>query len=488
MNCLVQVVVFLAAISFLVVVSHAVPAEAAERADLSAHIRFIPEPVKSSYTIGQAVETAIRNFPSIRSARYKLYASRADITLAKTEYLPVFNLLVQEMRNSQNVISSTVLPQTLDVIPIPSGTVSKSSKFSSIWGDDMGANFSWLLYDFGLRHADVMLSKANTSLAQQVVRLTELDVAYAAADAFLTTVAATETIIAAQATLDRAQAAAITIHTMVDRGMRPGVDAARVDYEVSQAKIAVIRAQQATELARVDLAEKMGVAGTYINISYAPIVRTPSRRYDVGPTDFETHPLASVRTAAVKSAAAKVHVLDRTWYPHLWLNSAIWGRGSGAGGESPPVAGGVVPQVANWAAGLSVSFPVLDVFEVKARRKRAYNEQLAEVANYDLAIQILEQQDARSRVLLEKSRSIASETPTLVKAAKENEIKTLERYKVGLDDMVAVAEAEKLLARAEVEDAIAQVEVWRSILAAGYVHGSLKPFQSLISAAEGAGG
>lgn len=109
----------------------------------------------------------------------------------------------------------------------------------------------------------------------------------------------------------------------------------------------------------------------------------------------------------------------------------------------------------------------------------------AERANFDLAIQILEQKDARARVLLTEAKRIADETPTLVSAARENQVKTLERYKVGLTNIVAVAEAERLLAKAQVEDAIAQVEVWRAILAMGYVQGSLNPFLSLVAAAEG---
>lgn len=460
------------------------PALAAAR-DVPYRRPFTAPPERTAdYTLGQAVSTALRNFPSIKAARFKLTAAQADVTLAKTAYLPNLDLMMQEMVGSNNVIAGTILPQTIDVIPIQSGQERRGSSFSGRLMSNHGANFNWLLFDFGLRRANVQLARAQTRVEQADLRLTELDVAFAAADAYLTTVEAEQTIRAAQATLDRMKAAAMVVHTLVDTGLRPGVDAARADYEVSQAKIGLIQAERTTELARVELAERMGIAGTYVGIVADPLVRhPPNRRFSA--TDFDAHPLAILRASIVRREAAKVNSIDREWYPHIWLNSAVWGRGSGFGGGGNKTLGGILPQAGNFAVGLTASFPVLDIFEIKARRRRALCLERAEKANFDLAIQILEQKDARARVLLTEAKRIADETPVLVKAAQENQIKTLERYKVGLTNIVAVAEAERLLARAEVENAIAQVEVWRAILAMGYVQGDLRPFLSLVAAAEG---
>jgi outer membrane protein TolC len=446
-----------------------------------------PQATKRTLTLSEAVDIAIRDFPSIPTARYRLRAAKADISLAKTAYLPNFNLDMQEMRSTQNVIAGTIMPQamTFDTIPVQSGKEGSSSTFKSIWATNQAANFNWLLYDFGLRGSNVELAQAQAKLARANLRLTELDVAFAAAESYLNIVAAEQTIRAAKATVNRMEAASVTARTMVSKGLQPGVDAARADYDVSQSKIALIKAERATELARVDLAERLGVAGSYINVVAEPLVIGPARAIPDAAVNLESHPLALLETANVKTWAAKVHVLDRSWYPHLWLNSAIWGRGSGATGQSPPVAGGILPQVGNYMAGLSLSFPVLDYFPIRARKQSAINNQLAQTASLDLALQILQQKNDRARVLLSESRRIAEETPHLVQAARQNEIKVLERYEAGLTNMVAVAEAERILAEAEVEDALAWIEVWRSILALGYVQGDLKPFLQLVSAAGG---
>jgi outer membrane protein TolC len=446
---------------------------------------FLPEPFKPAYTLSEAVHEALRNFPSIRAARFKLKAAAAEITLAKTEYLPNLDVLAQEIFTSHNIVGGTIIPQVLDVIPIQSGNNTGNS-MKGYCSSNVGAGVSWLALDFGLRRANVKLAHAATTAAEQGLRLTELDVAYQAAEGYLDMVAAQETIRVARATVDRMKANVLAIHTYVDNGLRPGVDASRADYELSAARIALIDAEQATELARVDLAEKMGVAGTYINIDPDPIIRTPSPKFEARPVELSKHPLALLRASVVTEAKAKVTVIDKTWYPHLWLHGNVWGRGSNVpGSEGSNVAGGALPRAANYMLGASLSFPIMDYFEIKAKRKRAFNDELAEKANFDLAMQILEQKDARSRVLLTEARRVADETPIMVKAARENAVKTVERYKVGLANIVNVSEAERILARAEVDDALAQVRVWKAILATGYVQGDLRPFMQIVSAAEG---
>ncbi|HMP50952.1 MAG TPA: hypothetical protein PKD05_05295 [Candidatus Melainabacteria bacterium] len=59
------------------------------------------------------------------------------------------------------------------------------------------------------------------------------------------------------------------------------------------------------------------------------------------------------------------------------------------------------------------------------------------------------------------------------------------RYSTGLTNVVTLANAEKTLAEAKVENAVAQVEVWRSILSLAYAQGDLKPFLELVRIAEG---
>ena len=437
------------------------------------------------YTLTGAVTVALRNFPSLRVARARIARQDSNINLQRTAYLPQLNLIAQELRTTLNNINGAIFPQTLDVIPVQTGVPTHSSTFKSVFADNFGANFSWELYDFGLRHANVLLARTDRSTAMAAYRLTQLDVANAAAQAYLETVAARAMIRAQQATVRRMEAWQLVVHTKVDRGLKPGVDSARADADLAQARIGLINTERSTELAQVDLAETMGIAGSFVDVEEGPWEKRPVKHFTAPPIEVANHPLAILRGTDVKRADAQVHVWERTWYPKLWFHSGLWGRGSGDNSDPRVVAGGVVPQTANWIAGFSLSFPVFDVFSIKAQKHMAVREEQAERANYDLAIQILLQKDARARVMLDNARRIADETEVLLISARENELKALERYRVGLNNIVEVAEAEEILERAEMESAVAEVRVWEAILDTGYAQGDLKPFLALASLAEG---
>jgi len=228
------------------------------------------------------------------------------------------------------------------------------------------------------------------------------------------------------------------------------------------------------------------VAESDLEILSDTVVRSPQAIKMPGPFDLSSHPLALFKTAEINRWRAKRVVLDKAYRPHLWLNSSVWGKGSGDNvNPIKAVAGGVLPQVFNYMVGVSFSFPLMEYFPLKAQKAMARSNELAAKADFDLAIQILEKKDARARILLAQSRKVAEETPILVQSAKVREEKVMKRYSAGLTNMVSLAQAEKALADSEVENALAQLEVWRSILALSYVQGDLKPFMQVVNTVEG---
>ena len=130
----------------------------------------------------------------------------------------------------------------------------------------------------------------------------------------------------------------------------------------------------------------------------------------------------------------------------------------------------------NWAAGLSVTFPAFDLFTVNAQKRVELQNELAETARYDQTIQALKGQYARAQALVDGAVRIAQETPSQLKAAQEAERLTVERYKYGLATVTEVADAQRLLAQAEIDDRVARLNVWRTLLFAAKIQGDPKPF------------
>ena len=424
-------------------------------------------------TLNGAVQAALENYPAIKERRARARAEDEGIEVARTAYLPHVDLLWQENRATANNVFGVLFPQA--VVPPISGPVLGTRSYDSVWGSAAGVLLSWDVVDFGQRRAAVEAARARASLAKAQSALTELDVASAAADAFLTVLAADESVRATRANVDRLQVFADTVRTLVQNQLRPGADQSRAEAELAIARNQVSLAVQIADVARASLADAMGAAGAAIDLSVGGLGRIPEPA--LAPLDLKSHPAARAGQAGVDAVRARERALDRAYVPHVTLQSAFAGRGTGADVPGQPsLGGGAWLQVPNWAVGASVTFPAFEIFSINARKRVETQNELAESARYETAIQRLTTDDARARALLKAATEIARNTPIERQAATAGESQARARYQSGLANVTEVAEAERLLAQAEADDAVARLGVWRALLAAAQVRGDLTPF------------
>ncbi|HKA55535.1 MAG TPA: TolC family protein [Candidatus Binatia bacterium] len=430
-------------------------------------------------SLSGAVELALSNYPAVRAAQAQAGAARAGIDLARTAYLPHTDLLWQENRATRNNVFGLLLPQS--VIPSISGPVLGTKSYTSTWGSAGGVLFSWEPFDFGLRSATVALARTVTAQAEAGVEVTRLDVATAAADAFLAVLAAEQAVRAAQANVDRLQVFAQSVHVLVQQQLRPGADASRADAELAAARNQLIQAQQAMTLNQATLAEALGVAGTTVATDPGPLLELPPASV-LPPPQVNSHPLARAQAAAVETVRAREHVLDRSYVPRLNLQASFSGRGTGAQLDGRLIEGkGLLPDTPNWAAGVSVSFPLFDIFALRARRQAEASNEEAERARYAQTIQSLTAQDVRARAVIEAAQRIADNTPLQLTAAQAAETQVRTRYQFGLATVTDVADVQRLLAQAETDNAVARLGVWRALLAAARSQGDLTPFLQYVA-------
>ncbi len=427
-----------------------------------------------SFKLEQAVELALKNYPAIRAASARKAAAEAGVELARTGYLPRADLLWQQNRATRNNVFGLLLPQS--TLPSISGPLVEDVTMGSAWGSAGGLLVSWEPFDFGLRKAQVDLARQLTRLAEADEAVTRLDVSAAAADAFLALLANEQAVRAAAANAERAETLAKTVRTLVENQLRPGVDASRAEAELAAAKNQLIQTEQNAELARANLAEAIGQAGANIEIEQGRLLELPPAPPQ--PTvNFSLHPRAIAQTAALDTVRARDKLLDRSYFPKFSWQSAIYGRGSSAlltgrfdNGK------GYYPDTMNWATGMTMSFSISDIFGLRAKRRIEANNAAAEQARYDQVINTLKAQDSRARTLVESARRIAGNTPVQLKAARETLERARVRYEYGLTNIIEVADAQRLLAQAEIDDAVAKLSIWRALLVAAKLQGDLKSF------------
>ena len=437
-----------------------------------------PQPQRT-FTLEQAVEFALRNYPAVRVALERLSAARAGVGLAQTSYLPRADMFYQANRATKNNIYGLLLPQT--VISSMSGPVQAGTSNDSVWGSAAGVLVSWEPFDFGARAARVNVARAGQDRANSEMALTQLDVAVATANAYLTLLAAEQRVGAARANLDRRQVLATSVHTLVDNQLRPGADASRADAELARARTDLARAEQAEAISRAVLADILGIAGNSISIVSGPLLDLPPETTPP-PSPVSAHPFAAAQQTRVNEVRARERFLDRSYFPRFDFQTSVFGRGSGANtdGSVQGGAGGLNLQRGNWASGLSISFPMFDIFSIRAEKSIEAANERAEAARYDQAIQDLTGQLQQIQATLEAARRIAQDTPAEVAAARATESQSRARYQAGLATIIEVAEAQSLLVQAETDDALARLAVWSDLASLGAAEGDLGQFLQFV--------
>lgn len=71
---------------------------------------------------------------------------------------------------------------------------------------------------------------------------------------------------------------------------------------------------------------------------------------------------------------------------------------------------------------------------------------------------------------------VAANTPIAVTAATAASQQASARYQAGLGTIVEVADAQRLLTQAEIDDALARLSVWRALLLIASASGNIQPF------------
>jgi outer membrane protein len=429
----------------------------------------------ANVTLNDAIQLALKNHPTVKESRARAQAADATIGVARTAYLPRLDAIWQVNRATHNNVFGLLLPQ--GIVPPISGPVQGTTTLNnSVWGSAAGVLLSWQAVDFGLRRANVDAARAQTAVASAQNEVTQLDIAAAAADAFLTVLAADERVRAEKANVDRLKVFADAVRTLVQHQLRPGADQSRADAELAIARNQLSQAVETAEIARATLADAIGSAGTTVQPDPALLARVPTLP-EWPALKVDTHPAARAESAAITAVQARERAIDRSLFPHIDLQSAFAGRGSGADAPGLPTLGdGLSLRVPNWAVGASVTFPVFEVFSVRAKKQVEVQNELAERARYDRVVQNVTTQEARARALTTAAGEIARNTPIERQAATDAETRARVRYANGLTDLTEVADAERLLAQAEADDAVARLGVWRALLATAQARGDLTPF------------
>ena len=415
------------------------------------------EPTRS-FTLEEAVAFALEHSPGLRAQESDVDRARAEVDQARAGYLPSLDLNLQANRATGNVVAGAVFP--MPNVPVVSGPVLPSRFDSGVFGTGASLSASWNVLGLLQHMASVDGALQSQRHASEATAAKRLNQAFRVADLFLGLALKQEAVKAARSLEDRARVFAEAVRALVAHELRPGVDLSRAEAEMALAAAQVIRAEQARVIARVELAEAMGLSGHPVSIDSKGLDPGTAKASD----PVRRHPVLREADADVALYESRKHAAQLQLLPRLEVVTTLWVRKAGD------------PVAPNWAAGLVLSWPILELFSYQAHaRAESVRVRTAEARREELEQGVQADID-RARAILEGAREVADVTPAALKAAQSAEQQVRSRYQSGLATANDVADAQHLLADAELQESQSRLGVRAAMLLLARALGDLQPF------------
>jgi outer membrane protein TolC len=118
----------------------------------------------------------------------------------------------------------------------------------------------------------------------------------------------------------------------------------------------------------------------------------------------------------------------------------------------------------------------MDFASIHAREASQASTLVAAEAHEQLASRELQEEFAQAEAALRATRAVAANTPIALESAQTSFAQANARYKAGLSPVDDLAQAQRLLVQAQIDDSIARLDVWRSFLHLQAIRGDLQPF------------
>jgi outer membrane protein len=365
--------------------------------------------------LDRCLQIALEHLPSLQAARATSAASRSLVREAEAAYYPQIDW-------TSSVSRSEVGPRTSLGVSTPSTTL---NSYSTSLG------LRQTIFDFGRTPAQVRVQRQNSNASnsdlETATQQAVFDVRqsyFAALQAKRNRDVAAEAVRQYQAHLDQARG-------LYEVGLQPRYDVTKATVDLGNAKVNLIKAENAVKLALATLNNIMGVTGTLDygledNLSFDPY---PITLEDALVQAYNNRPELAAFAARRQAAESSITLSKAGFFPVLGGTAAF-----DYGGDTFPLARG-------WSVGLSLSVPIFSGFSTPAQVAFARANLVAVTAQEEAQRQAVRLAVEQAFLDLKQAEAVVPVAELNVAAAKENFEIADGSYKEGVGDPIQVADA-----------------------------------------------
>ena len=389
-------------------------------------------PANRPLTLADCLRIALEDNPAGRSASAGVQGAKEAVGEAGAPYYPEVGLQTGYRRWQTHAF----LP---DFVRIPSGTTQVVGPTDD-WLAGLRARYT--LYDFGERQAQLQVAKARQGLAREEQARVRQDIILSVYYGFYGLTSALEAKGVAEQNLERSRDHLRLTHLRKEAGAVPKADVLRAQVEVSNAQLAVVRAENLVRLARGNLNLSMG------RPPEKPVEVTPSTQPSTRPEQIDlslsldqavqSRPELKAALKKIEVSQSNIQAARSAYGPRLRAEGSYGWRDSD-----------FLPQDEDWAVGVTLEWPLFTGFARKhrlARVKAELSKEEAEAERLKLAVR---QEVWNSFSRLTEVYQTLETTQTLVQDARESQRLSRERYEAGAGTITDLLDAQTALARAQ---------------------------------------
>ena len=371
-------------------------------------------------TLDEAVETALKSHPRTVEARENLNGAKARTGQALANYYPQINIAADWTKGRTFF------------------AVKESIMDAEVHTDAL--YLKQTIYDFGRTAGAVEAARGNSIAAADALVVTRQDLAFRVRAAYYLVLAAGKQVVAVRETVRAREEVYRQAREFFDEGIRAKVDVARAEADMHAARTSLIRSENNLEIAKLELANSMGIPSLEDRMPVEPGIASP----DVPERSLvQREALANraelKRLNALKGAASANLKTARSGHLPILSGAASIGY---ADKDFPPD-GNV------WAVGLNLTVPIFSGFSTVEQEKEAVASMRAvEAQENDQKLQIIKDVDSSWLGVREASARILS-TEKEEAAARENRTLSMGRYQEGVGNIIEVTDAQSQAIDAE---------------------------------------
>ena len=373
----------------------------------------VPSYAAELLTLDEAVATALNSHPQVVEARENLLVAEARTGQAVANYYPQVSFAADWNKGRSFLIAQESIRQT-------------EANTDAFY-------LKQTLYDFGRTSGAVETARGNREATRKALTVTRQDLILRVRTAFYLLLATEKQVVAVRANVKAREDIFRQAEEFFQQGIRAKVDVAKAEATFFAAKTTLIRAENNREIARMELANAMGMASLGERALVEPPQTEPPLPERISSQQNALRNRSELQQfAALKSAASGMLTSAKSSYLPILSGTANVGY---AHRDFPPT-----DNV--WSVGLNLTMPLFSGFSsIEQVHEATATINSIEARQDNLKLQIIKEVES---AWLGGNEAAARMVSTQKEVAAANESKALAegRYQEGVGSIIEVTDAQ----------------------------------------------